>query len=67
MATGLDYEELGAEMIKLGCQRAVNLDGGGSSVMAVRDRATGAYRILNAPTDGHERPVANALGVTLGK
>lgn len=61
---GMNYEELATEMLRLGCRQAFNLDGGGSSVMAVRDAATGDFHILNAPSDGHERAVANVLGVS---
>jgi Phosphodiester glycosidase len=64
VAVGMNYDELAAELIRLGCNDALNLDGGGSSVMAVRDPASGTFNILNQPTDGHERAVANALGVT---
>jgi exopolysaccharide biosynthesis protein len=60
----MNYDELAAEMIRLGCKDAVNLDGGGSSVMAVRDPAKGEFRTLNQPTDGRERAVANVLGVS---
>jgi len=63
VAVGMSYDELAAEMLRLGCQEALNLDGGGSSVMAVR--ATGMMRILNAPTDGTERAVANVLGISV--
>jgi exopolysaccharide biosynthesis protein len=52
-------------MLRLGCNEALNLDGGGSSVMAVRDPASGQMKILNAPTDGHERAVANVLGISV--
>ncbi len=52
VAIGMTYEELAAEMIRLGCQQALNLDGGGSSVMAIRDPATDKFNILNEPTDG---------------
>ena len=54
-----------AELLQaLGAQRAVNLDGGGSSAMVVRDRATGALRVRNKPSDPTgERPVGNALAV----
>ncbi len=65
VAVGLSYSELAAEMRRLGCQEALNLDGGGSSVMAVREAATGKMKILNLPSDGRERPVANALGISL--
>jgi len=42
----------------------LNLDGGGSSVLAVRDAGTGKMTMLNVPTDGRERPVANVLGIS---
>lgn len=65
MAIGMSYEEEAAELLRWGCREALNLDGGGSSVMALRDSASGELRILNQPSDGHERPVANALGISL--
>lgn len=65
IAIGMNYDELATEMLRLGCHDAVNLDGGGSSVMAVRDVATGQMKILNAPTDGRERAVANVLGISV--
>ena len=65
VAIGMNYDELAAEMLRLGCRDAVNLDGGGSSVMAVRDPATGEMKILNEPTDGRERAVADVLGISV--
>jgi len=66
VAAGMSYDELAAEMIRLGCRDALNLDGGGSSVMAVRDSSrTDAFQILNEPTDGRERAVANVLGISV--
>jgi len=65
VAVGMSYDELAAEMIRLGCKDALNLDGGGSSVMAVRDSAKNEFKILNQPTDGRERAVANALGIVV--
>ena len=67
VAIGMNYGELAAEMVRLGCRDALNLDGGGSSVLAVRDTATGAMKILNVPTDGHERAVADVLGISVDK
>ena len=67
VAVGMSYDELAAEMLRLGCRQAVNLDGGGSSVMAIRNPVTGKFRILNEPTDGHERPVADVLGISVDK
>ena len=49
----------------LGATDAINLDGGGSSAMAVNDpRAPNGHRLANHPSDSvGERPVANALAV----
>lgn len=65
VAQGMSYAELAEELLRLGCEDALNLDGGGSSVLAVRE-PTGEYRIINEPTDGRERPVANVLGIRWG-
>ncbi len=65
ISLGMTYDELAAEMFRLGCRQALNLDGGGSSVMAIRDSASGEMHILNTPSDGHERAVANVLGVSV--
>jgi exopolysaccharide biosynthesis protein len=65
VAVGMSYDELAAEMLRLGCHIALNLDGGGSSVMAVRDPAKNEFKILNEPTDGRERAVANVLGISV--
>lgn len=64
-AVGMSYDELAAELIRLGCHQALNLDGGGSSVMALKEAGKKQLRILNEPTDGHERAVANVLGITV--
>ena len=66
-AVGMNYDELAAEMLRLGCQQALNLDGGGSSVMAVRAAGKEHLEILNAPTDGRERAVANVLGISTSR
>jgi hypothetical protein len=65
VAIGMNYDELAAEMLRHGCYQALNLDGGGSSVMALRDGATGSFHILNEPSDGRERAVANVLGIAV--
>ena len=66
VAVGMSYNELAAEMLRLGCRQALNLDGGGSSVMAVRAAGKDKMEILNEPTDGRERAVANVLGISVG-
>lgn len=53
-----------AEVLKaLGVKNAVNLDGGGSSVLITKDKNTDTYKIKNRFPDGAERAVANALFV----
>jgi hypothetical protein len=48
---------------RLGAEDALNLDGGGSSILVAR-QADGSLGVLNSPSDGHPRPVANGLQVT---
>ncbi|NLB29148.1 MAG: hypothetical protein GX823_02825 [Clostridiales bacterium] len=52
---GLPLKELAEEMLALGCVAAVNLDGGGSSVMSVRLPGSAAADIVNRPSDGKAR------------
>ncbi len=59
IARGMDREALAALMIELGADRALNLDGGGSTTFYVA--AEGG--VLNAPSDGRERAVSTHLGV----
>ena len=61
LATGMSYDELSKEMLAAGCDRAINLDGGGSSVMVIRDGEK--FVVKNQPSNENERPVANVLGV----
>ncbi|WP_234430890.1 phosphodiester glycosidase family protein [Streptomyces sp. NRRL F-4489] len=63
--TGVTVRELAELMARLGAQDALNLDGGGSSTFVTRGRG-GAERVRNHPTDGRERPVANAVGIFSG-
>ncbi len=66
VAVGMSYDELATEMLRLGCTEALNLDGGGSSVLAMRG-ADGKLKIYNEPTDGRERAVADVLGISVEK
>lgn len=54
-SVGMTLEELAQLMVELGCRDALNLDGGGSTTMWVRGR------VVNRPSGGSQRPVANAL------
>jgi exopolysaccharide biosynthesis protein len=44
-------------MLELGCEEAINLDGGGSAAMWVLGQ------VVNSPSEGRPRPGANALVV----
>lgn len=57
LSVGMTFPELADYLVRLGCREAVNLDGGGSSTLWLLGR------VMNSPSDGRERPVANALVV----
>lgn len=67
VASGMSLEELGDVMLKLGAEDAINLDGGGSSMMGIRNPKTGKMEIMNHPSDGVERAVGSVLGVSVKK
>ena len=52
---GVTLPEMAAILKRLGAQQAINLDGGGSTTMVV------GGTVVNTPSDGKERPVANGL------
>lgn len=56
-SAGLTLLELALFMQELGAVDALNLDGGGSSEMVISDK------VINNPSDGHERMVGDALAV----
>lgn len=62
-SAGVTMAELSALLGAAGATDGVNLDGGGSSDMAVRDPGDPAATVRNVPSDGAERPVANGVGV----
>ncbi len=57
---GMSLREFAELMVRLGARDALNLDGGGSTTMTVDGVVT------NRPSDGYQRPVANALLVLPG-
>jgi hypothetical protein len=62
-ATSVELTDL---MRQYGAYNVMNLDGGGSSTLAVADKQRGP-QVLSCPIDGRipdrERPVANHLGI----
>jgi exopolysaccharide biosynthesis protein len=61
LSVGLTQPQLAAYMRWLGAFQAMEFDSGGSVTMAVRFPGRAAPTVVNSPSDGHERPVANAL------
>jgi hypothetical protein len=62
---GMTLRELAALLLTLGAHDAINLDGGGSSTMVMRDGE--ALRVANRPSDPTgERAVGNALAIGRG-
>lgn len=62
-AHGMTLTETAEFMADLGAYDALNLDGGGSSTLVAREPATDERTVVNSPSDGSERPVANSLGL----
>ncbi len=54
---GMTLYEFARLFIELGCTDAMNLDGGGSTTMVVRDQ------VVNSPSGGSQRAVVNALSI----
>jgi hypothetical protein len=57
VSLGMTFPELADYLVKLGCQEAIALDGGGSTTCW-------AYgSVMNSPSQGRPRPAANSLVV----
>jgi exopolysaccharide biosynthesis protein len=61
LSMGMTYPELAEMMLNFGCTEAVNIDGGGSSTFWL------GGKIMNSPSDGRERSIANGLIVVQKK
>jgi hypothetical protein len=57
LSAGMTLPELADYMAKLGCQEAMNLDGGGSATCWLYGN------VMNSPSQGRQRPAANGLVV----
>ncbi len=60
-SVGVRLAEMGALMRSLGAVNAINLDGGGSTLMAKRSLTTGRFAVANRPSDGRQRPATQIL------
>jgi hypothetical protein len=65
VSLGMTGEDLAAEMLRLGCWTAINLDGGGSTTLVMRDPASGEHRVINQPSGNAQRPVADVVGISV--
>jgi len=61
LSVGLTQPELAAYMRWLGAYQAMAFDSGGSVTMVTRFPGRPFPTVVNSPSDGHERPVGNAL------
>ena len=62
ISEGMTTLELAELMKNLGCDDALNLDGGGSSIMVIAD-PEGKPQIVNQPSGGRPRPVPVMFGI----
>jgi hypothetical protein len=63
VSAGLRRPEFGALLIALGAVDGMGFDGGGSASLVARLPGGGAPQLLTIPSDGRERPIADALAV----
>jgi hypothetical protein len=70
LSVGMVYQELAEIMLALGCEVAINLDGGGSSTFATQregeyggmyDEKPAGLTVRCSPSDGYERLVSSSL------
>ncbi len=62
-STGVRLPELAEFMLSRGAVVALNLDGGGSTSLAIRRAGTDGPVLVNRPSDGSERAVTNSIQV----
>ncbi|MFN8623071.1 MAG: phosphodiester glycosidase family protein [Chloroflexota bacterium] len=60
-SVGVSLAEMGQLMLSLGAVDSTNLDGGGSTVMGIRQPGADNLRVSNRPSDGSERSLTMAI------
>jgi len=63
LSVGVTRHEFAALMRSLGATEGLLLDGGGSSTLVVRRLGDSDAGVVNSPSDGRERPVADGIFV----
>lgn len=61
---GVSLPDLWQYARRIGAESAMNLDGGGSSGVVLRDLANTGIQLVNAPSDGEERHISASLHLT---
>ena len=70
---GVTLGELANIFIQFGAHNAINLDGGGSTSLVIKDPGSGSFAIANQPSDSStlklpvrfERPVVDVVGIKI--
>lgn len=60
---GATHAEAAAIMQEYGAYDAIHLDGGGSTTMAVKTKSSSGPEVVNVPSEGSQRAVANGVGI----
>jgi len=60
---GVTMRELASLLLCEGCEHAINLDGGGSSIMMFRQNAQDELLTVNRPSDNAHRPIPTMIGI----
>lgn len=60
-SAGSTLEELAADLLSMGCTTVVNMDGGGSSALALRMPGSEGFTVVNEPSDGTLRSVCSYI------
>lgn len=62
---GATHTEAATIMKEYGCYDAIHLDGGGSTTMTVQTKGKTSPEVVNVPSEGSLRAVANGVGIKL--
>lgn len=63
LSDGMTLYELADYMLDQGIENALNFDGGGSTAMIARKQGNFTASLVNSPSDGRERSVANSIQI----
>ena len=67
LSRGLTLQQLAEEMLRRGCVKAVNLDGGGSTTFSIQFPNQDQPSLQNRPSDGAERKCSTFVLYTLSE